>query len=151
MPDADLPGPVGTALAEQLELCREGGGTPHADKALQRADLNGDGTADFVLYVGWIECENAWSIYGDRAKAVRVFIAGDRGSASEAFADTVYDTRIETTDGAARLWLTVSGEACGRPPAPSFAEESFCERPLVWDAGAARLEYDSLDNVRMIE
>ncbi len=32
------------------------------------------------------------------------------------------------------LRLTVAGADCGKPSAPDFASENFCERPLAWNA-----------------
>jgi hypothetical protein len=62
----------------------------------------------------------------------------------------VFDATIETTDGKPSLWLTTSGAGCGKPPAATFAEESFCDRAVV-ATGAAAFEYAPVDTVRMIE
>src|SRR5262245_32674313 len=75
-PDADLPATVTDAVGALAAECTGAEGKPHTEKAVERADLNGDGRDDFVLHAGWIACENAWSIYGDREKFVAVY-AGD--------------------------------------------------------------------------
>ena len=148
---SDLPPAVNSALAELLEMCTEAEGTPRAENAVQRADLNADGAADFVLYAGWIVCENNWSLYGDREKSLRVFVDDGHGDATDAFSDMVFDASIETADGGPRLWLTVSGATCGKPPAPTFAEESFCDRALTWNASTARFDYAPVETARQIE
>jgi hypothetical protein len=132
-------------------MCIEVDGVPQAEDAVRRADLNADGAAELILYTGWIVCENAWSLYGDREKSIRVFVDDGHGDATDAFADMVFDATIETAGGGSRLWLTVSGAACGKPPAPTFAEEHFCDRALVWDAGAARFDYAPVETARQIE
>jgi len=151
-PADELPEAVATALAAVAEECTGVGGTPHTQNAVRRIDLNGDAVDDFVLYTGWIDCENAVSIYGDRQKALTVFAGDGAGAgAAIAFADAVYDAALESADDGMRLWLTTSGAGCGRPPAASFADESFCERAIVWNAARSQFEYAPVAGVRMIE
>ena len=150
-PTATLPPSVAAALAELTAMCSDAGGAPRVEKAVQRADLNADGAEDFVLYAGWLDCENAWSIYGDREKALTVFAGDGHGGAAQAFSDMVFDAKIEKEGKDAQLWLGTSAEGCGRPRAATFAEETFCDRPIAWQAGAARFEYAPLDTLRLIE
>jgi len=145
-----LPEPVAAALAELASMCSEVSGTPRTDNAVRRIDLNGDGHDDYILFAGWITCENAWSIYGDREKILDVFAGDGSNGAALAFAASVFDARTDTADGGQTLWLTISGEGCGRPPAATFAEESFCERAIVVQ-GPARFEFAPVNTVRMIE
>lgn len=142
---------VRIALGTLADDCRSSGGTPRTERAVQRADLNGDDHADYVLYAGWIDCEGAAGVYGDRTKPISVFRADARAGAQEVFADSVYGARIESTGAAPRLWLTVSATLCGRPPALTFAGESFCDRAIEWNAAAGRFDYAPLETVRMIE
>jgi hypothetical protein len=150
-PGATWPPSVATALAELMDQCTGADGTPNTENAVQRADLNADGTEDFVLYAGWIVCENAWSIYGDREKVLTVFAGDGDGGATQAFSDMVFDAKIERQGNDAQLWLGISAEGCGRPRAETFAEETFCDRPIEWRTGAARFDYAPLDSVRLIE
>jgi hypothetical protein len=143
--------PVATALASLADICRGVEGIPHTDGAVKRADLNGDAREDFVLYAGWIDCENAASVYGDREKELAVFASDARGDVAEAFSDLVYDAKIESAASASELWLTTTAESCGRPRAAVFAEESFCDRAIVWSAAAARFELAPVSTVRMLE
>lgn len=148
--DRTLPASVAAELAEWAGFCSEVGGTPHADNAVKRVDLNADGVDDFVLFAGWLVCENAWSIYGDRLKGIAVFAGHAPDTAALAFRDSVFDARVETVDDRGTLWLTTSSEMCGRPPAPTFAETAFCERAIV-PTGPDGFEYAPVDTVRMIE
>jgi hypothetical protein len=150
-PADELPATVAAAVTALAAECSGVGGTPHTADAVKRADLNGDAREDYVLFAGWIHCENAASVYGDRTKSLAVFPGGERGSVGQPFTDMVYDASIESAVGAAKLWLTVAGGGCGRPPAPDFASESFCDRPLAWSAQARRFDYAPVDTVRMIE
>lgn len=145
-----LPEPVAAALAELTRMCTEAGGTPRAEDAVRRVDLNGDGHDDYILFAGWINCENAWSIYGDREKILDVFAGNGSNGAALAFSNSVFDARIDTADGKQTLWLTTSGEGCGRPPAASFAEESFCERAIAAQ-GSGKFEFAPVNTVRMIQ
>lgn len=146
-----LPKAVQTALAQVAAVCREAEGKPTTKDAIQRADLNGDGHEDYVLDVGAVICDGAASIYGDREKGVLVFAGDGKGGAVEAFNGSSFGTRLEGAGGAAKLWLSVMGADCGRKPAASFAEESFCERPLQWSAKSRKFEFAPLSMVKMTQ
>jgi len=148
---ADLPATVVEAVALLAEICTASDGKPRADEAVKRVDLNGDAVDDFVLYAGWMVCEGAWSVYGDREKVLTVYTGDGRGAAPEVFAGSVYDAAIETTAAGAALWLSVSAEACGRPRAETFAEETFCDRAIVWNAATRRFDFAPLETIRLIE
>lgn len=146
-----LPATVAAAVKSVADVCTEFGGKPLTADAVERADLNGDGKEDFVLDVGSVHCEGAASIYGDREKGVLVYVGDGAGGAKEAFNGSTYGVRIEGAGPAAKLWLTVSGEQCGKKRAADFASESFCDRPLAWNAGKQSFDYAPVSTVRMIE
>jgi hypothetical protein len=150
-PAAKLPAPVAASLESIAGMCREVQGTPRVDQAVKRADLNGDGHQDFVLFTGWVHCEGAASLYGDREKAVTVWAADAAGGATEAFSGMVFGVQLEAGASAPELWLTTSGQGCGKPPAPDFAHENFCDRKIAWNAGAKRFEFAPVSTLRMIE
>lgn len=145
--DSALPAAVAKELKGVADMCSEAGGKPNTASAIKRADLNGDGKQDFVLDVGSVSCEGAASIFGDREKAVSVYVGDGAGGATPAFSDAVYGAKLDGT----KLWLTVSGESCGKKPAKDFASESFCERPLAWNAEAKKLEYAPVSTVKMVQ
>ncbi len=143
----ELPSSVQAAVKSVADQCREVGGTPKTDKALASADLNADGAPDFILDVGGAICDGAWSVYGDREKAVTVFLADGKGGAAQAFEDWTFGSKLE----GGKLWLTVAGEKCGKKPAANFASENFCERPLAWTAKTKKLDYAPVSAAKMIE
>ena len=145
------PEPVTAALHALAAVCTAAGGKPITTEALQLADLNSDGRKDFVLDSGALRCDGAPGIYGDREKDVSVFIANDKGDADLAFGDSAYGARIEGDGAATKLWLTVSGIECGKAPAPDFASETFCERPLTWNASANTLGLAPVETMRPIQ
>ena len=148
---AALPTIVTKALESVAAQCSEVGGKPSTANAVKRVDLNGDGKEDFVLDVGAVDCDGAASIYGDRGKSVVVYVGDGAGGAVEAFNEAVYGVKIEGTGPAAKLWLGVSGSQCGKPPAPDFAHENFCDRALVWNAATRKFDYAPVSTVRMIQ
>lgn len=148
-PASELPAAVAASLAEIAAECSGVGGTPDTQDAVRRVDLNADSREDYVLYTGWVMCENAASVYGDRAKRIVVFTGDGQGGAAESFADWTYDAQIEAEP--TTLWLVVAGGNCGRPPAPDFASEAFCQRAVAWDATAGGFDFAPVDTVRMIE
>ena len=148
---ADLPPTVVEAVATLAEVCTASEGKPRSDDAVRTVDLNGDAVDDFVVYAGWMVCEGAWSVYGDREKTITVYAGDGRGGAPEAFAGSVFDAAIETTERGAALWLGVMAEDCGRPHAETFAEETFCDRAIVWNATTRRFELAPLATIRLIE
>lgn len=149
-PSTGLPALVGVALDSWADECRAVNGTPHIDDAVKRADLNGDSREDYVLFVGWLACDNAPSVFGDREKTVMVFAGDDAGGARLAFDEQVYDARIEERGTARVLWLTTSAGECPRPPAKSFAEETFCDRAVMWNP-SGRFELSPVETARIIE
>ena len=116
-----LPAVVAKAVKEVAAVCNENGGKANMTNAVKRADLNGDGIEDYVLDVGSVNCDGAASVYGDREKGVLVYVGDGKGGATEAFNDMSYGVTLEGTGSAAKLWLAVSGQLCGKPPAKDFA------------------------------
>jgi len=145
------PAAVATALKEVAGICTEAGGNALTDDAVKRADLNGDGNEDYVLDVGSVNCDGAAGVYGDREKGVMVYVGDGKGGAKQALNDVVYGVKIEGTGPAAKLWLTVSGQQCGKKPAPDFASESFCDRAVVWNSKTQAFDYAPVSTVKMIE
>jgi hypothetical protein len=142
-----LPSHVKIDLDGVIAECTDAGGIARSADAVKRADLNRDGREDYVLDVGAIVCVGAASIYGDRAKAVRVYGGDGRGGARPVFEDRVFGVTLRDDV----LWLTVAGAQCGKPPAPDFASENFCERPLAWNASGEEMHYAPLSSVRMVQ
>lgn len=148
---AKLPPLVVASLKYLDDTCREVGGKPLNGNVVKRADLNADGKEDFIVDVGSANCDGAASIYGDREKGVAVYVGDGMGGATEAFSDSVYGATIEGAGAAAKLWLTVSAQQCGKKPAADFASENFCDRALVWNAQTKKFQYAPMSTVRMLQ
>jgi len=146
-----LPAVVAKAVKETATICTEAGGKPDASNAVKRADLNGDGIEDYVLDVGSVNCDGAASVYGVREKGVLVYVGDGKGGATEAFNDMSYGMTLEGAGPAAKLWLTVSGQSCGKPPAKDFASENFCDRAIVWNAKTRKFDYAAVSTVKMVQ
>jgi len=146
-----LPATVANDLKEIADECNSFGAKAMTDDAVRLADLNGDGRDDYVLFVGWIGCQGAASIYGDREKEVRVYASDGAGGASKAFAGIgAFDARIEGSGTTAKLWLTVTATSCGKKQTASFAERSWCERPIAWNAKTGKFDFAPVSSVRML-
>jgi hypothetical protein len=146
-----LPTVVAKAVREIAAVCNENDGKADMTNAVKHADLNGDGIEDYVLDVGSVNCVGAASVYGDRAKGVIVYVGDGKGGATEAFNDNSYGATLDGAGPAAKLWLTVSGRLCGKPPAQDFASENFCDRSLVWNAKTRKFDYAPVSTVKMVQ
>jgi hypothetical protein len=146
-----LPTAVAADLKSVADQCREVGGKPLTQDAVKRVDLNGDAKDDFVVDLGQVNCDGAAGVYGDREKGVTVYVGDGAAGASNAFSDFVYGAKLVGEGPAAKLWLTVAGEACGRKPAADFASENFCDRAIVWNAKTKKFDYAPLATARMIQ
>ena len=146
-----LPAVVAKAVKDTAAICIEVGGKPDTSNAVKRADLNGDGIEDYVIDVGSVNCDGAASVYGDREKGVAVYVGDGKGGATEAFSDMSYGMTLDGTGPAAKLWLSVSGQSCGKPPAKDFASENFCDRPIVWNAKTRKFDFGPVSTVQMVQ
>jgi hypothetical protein len=146
-----IPAAVTAALKDAVDMCREVGGKPNTKAAVKQADLNGDGKTDYVVDVGSIHCDGGGaSLYGDREKSVVVFVGDGKGGAVQAYSGFVFGAKIEGQGSAAKLWLTVTSNLCGKKPARDFASENFCDRALQWNAKTRKFDYAPLASIRMI-
>jgi hypothetical protein len=146
-----LPGTVLQDLKATAAECTDAGGVAQTANAVKRADLNADGKEDYILDVGSIQCDGAASIYGDRDKSITVYVGDGAGGARSAFKEWAYEAKLEGTGAATKLWLTVMGTNCGKKPAKDFASETFCDRPVVWNAKAQNFEFAPVSTVRLIQ
>lgn len=149
-PSSGLPAAVAVALEGLAEECRAAQGTPRVDDAVKHADLNGDAREDYVLFAGWLACDGAPGVFGDREKPLQVFVGEGSRAARFAFGQQAYDARLEYHGGKAVLWVTTVAGNCGRPPAASFAEEVFCDRAIAWTA-PGQFEFAPVDTVRIVQ
>ena len=88
---------------------------------------------------------------GDHEKGVSVYAGDGAGGAKNAFSDAVFGARLEGAGPSARLWLTVSGERCGKARAADFVSENFCERYVEWNRATQRFDYAAAGTARAIQ
>jgi hypothetical protein len=148
--DAAFPAPVAKALGELTKTCTDAGGKPSTKAAVRQTDLNGDGRTDFVLDVGSFQCQGAAAIFGDREKPVQVFLADDAGGAELAYSGLAYSVKLEGTGPQAKPWVLLTGEGCGKPKARWANEESYCDRPLVWNDETKKVELAPLSAAKPV-
>jgi hypothetical protein len=147
--DAILPWRVAEALGEFTDRCKKAGGIPFTTMAVKRADLNGDGNEDYVLDASAISCTGGARDFGPPDKPVKVFLGDGADGAEPAFSQSAYAVKVERGP-AARIWLTLSGEGCGKKKARFHDEENFCDRPLVWNTETKKVELAPLSQARTL-
>lgn len=148
--DSVLPSRVAEAVAEFTDRCKKAGGAPHALVAVKRADLNRDGHEDYVLDASAITCTGIAPEPGAPQKPVKVFLGDGADGAEPAFSQSAYAVKVESPGTAAKIWLTLSGEGCGKKKARFHDEENFCDRPLVWNQATKKVELAPLTEARTL-
>jgi hypothetical protein len=149
--DSVLPSRVAEALGEFTDRCRNAGGIPSTPVAVKRADLNGDGNEDYVLDASAISCSGgARDFDAPPDKPVLVFLGDGADGASPAFRQSAYAVKVEKQVAATRIWLTLSGEGCGKKKARFHDDESFCDRPLVWNEASKKVELAPVSEARTL-
>jgi hypothetical protein len=145
----NLPEPAASEVRSVAKTCTDLGGKPRMDELAARADLNADGRADIILDVNKVICDGAAAAYGNRERAVAVFVDDGRKFV-RAFSDEVFAAEVEAKGARRTLWLTVSGSACGGARAEAFAYEQFCQRAIRWNAKTRRFDYAPVSTARKI-
>jgi hypothetical protein len=134
-----IPAAVRAWVAELAGICTSSGGRPGRSPALIKyADLTGDGLQDFIVDAGSFNCEGAASAMsnGQSGADLSIFAAGPGNTATKAFSGSVYSNEIDTKGKVPRLYIEVSGVACGQRNAARlpFSQVTSCMRPLNWVA-----------------
>jgi hypothetical protein len=150
-----LPAAVQGSLQQVHKICLESGGTPGKSPDLIKVqDLNGDGLADYVIYLASYVCDGAASAVssGQSGDGVSIFVGQPAGTARLAFEDTVYNVTVTTAAGRSTVAVDVAGLACGQRNAAQvpFSQIRSCTRNLNWDAPTRKFVYAPLSQARMI-
>lgn len=143
----DAPAPVAAALVARLDACDEAGGEPFFDEdAVRRADLDGDGRDDWVIFDGWITCEGGIPRPG--LLPVAIHRAGGRRPGTVAWEGVAYDVLVEEFEGRPAVWLEQTGaESCGEA---AEHEAPSCWRAVPWNARRSRFAPAGVETVRPI-
>jgi hypothetical protein len=136
---AFLPLPVRQSLIAMAKTCTDAGGTPgKSSGVIQYADLNGDGTDDYVFDQAAFICEGATSATenGQAGAEIAIFVGGSGNGAVKVYSNNVYGNHIDRSHSPARLYIDVAAQLCGQRDATRlpFARWEFCSRPLNWNA-----------------
>jgi hypothetical protein len=113
-----------------------GKGTPTAvGQLMQRADLNGDGVAEWIVDAGRSPCPTKRPASSPGAQ-VTVFKQAEGGQVLPAFQYVAQSTSLERRPGGSHvLWLSLAGAGCGGED-----PKAQCQRPVVWLAKEARFD-----------
>ncbi len=124
---ADLPGPVATARAENAAACRAAGGSPSEKNGyLVERDLNGDGTPDYAMNLMALDCAGAAGYFcGSAGCPVTVWVS-QAGSHRVAWSSYAQDVQWQGNT----LIASLHGQFC-QPPKPGF---DGCEERVAFDA-----------------
>ena len=133
-----LPMEIRRAVNEVNALCKDSGGRPgRSSKLIKFVDLTGDGVTDYVMDLGYYDCQDAASAVsaGQSGNAVTIFVGGPNNTARKAFNAVSQGVEIETKGGAPRMLIAVMGPDCGQRNAASLpmSQVAVCMRPLRYD------------------
>lgn len=111
---SDLPDALVADISESADGCRSSGGTPAlTPEFITRADLNGDGTGDFVLDYAAFECANAWSYFcGSAGCPVVVWLSTPTGH-RVAWGSHAQAKAVDAATG--RVTVALHGAFCSPP------------------------------------
>jgi len=143
-----VPEEVATHMRHMEDQCRENDGKPLPHKFIEHANL-ADGLEFWIINHGAFECDGNASLYSGTAGAeVLVYLVLPNGHAKEVFARYVYGVAVERSRTSAKLWLAVSGSMCGQQGSPTHGDSISCDRSLIWNAKAQKLEFAPLSEAR---
>lgn len=134
-----LPSEIRKAIDAFDAACRESGGKPGpSPKLIRSTDLTGDGMADYIVDLGYYNCEGAASALGagQSGNGLTIYVGGPNDTARDAYHVVTQGIELDTADGRPRLWVAVMGGECGQQNAAALpmSEVDVCLRPLHWNA-----------------
>ena len=143
-----VPEEVAAHMREMTDACRAVDGKPLTHKFVEHGSL-ADGLGFWVINHGAFECDGDASLYsGTGGSEVLVYLVLPNGHGKQVFGRYVYGMAMERTGTSAKLWLGVSGAMCGQEGSPTHGDSISCDRPLVWDAKAQKLDFAPLSQTR---
>ena len=145
--DGDLPSAIVDFTRENVDTCRDVGGTPRLSGLdfpgvgmttdgrppyITEIDLNGDGLPDYVTDLVGLECENAWSFFcGSAGCPVTVWLSGPSGLSPD-WGGHAQAWELRGTD----VVLFLHGQMCSPPRTGADG----CEMVLSFDGGGGSAE-----------
>lgn len=134
-----LPPEIRKAIDDVDTACRESSGKPGPSPNLIRStDLTDDGVTDYILDLGYYNCEGAASALsaGQSGNGMTIYVGGPNHTARKAYDVLTQGIELDTVDGKPRLSVAVMGGECGQKNAATLAmsDVDVCLRPLHWNA-----------------
>jgi hypothetical protein len=121
-----LPPSVQTAIQESRETCAPERATL-AKGFIQRRDVNGDSTEDYVLDYGAFSCGGNSSFFCGSAGCLTQVFASKAGSYTKVLDENVQSIRFRRINGRAAMQVGLHGSGCGR------AGAAPCSVTLYWN------------------
>jgi hypothetical protein len=150
-----LPMEIRKAVNEVNALCKDSGGNPgRSSKLIRFIDLNGDGFTDFLMDLGYYQCDGAASAVGagQSGAAVTIFLGGPGNTARKAYDAVTQEVEIDTQGAAPRVFIAVMGAECGQKNAANLpmSQVAVCSRPLKYNAVTQTFELGPLSERRAV-
>jgi hypothetical protein len=150
-----LPAAVQKAIGAMTSMCKESGGRPgKSPDLLTIAELTGDERPDYVIDQSAFVCDGAPSLFGGSGGSqVAVFVGTADGQAAPAFAGGAFGVQVDRAVKPARVSLIVGGPMCGQKITANTPRSDYksCWRPLVWNAGARKMDFAPLSQARPVQ
>jgi hypothetical protein len=144
-----LPEEVVKHIHDMADACMQVSEKPLSDPTIEHGNLAA-GLEFWAINEGTFQCEGAASLFsGSHGSQVVVYLSAPSGHAKQAFAHGAYAMTIDHAGTSSKIWLGVGGQLCGQGGNPTRAEAISCDRPLIWDADAQKLDFAPLSEIRI--
>lgn len=127
-------------LRDMAAQCREVTDKPgKAGTAVRRADINGDGQPDFLVFQGEYNCEDAVSLLAPGASygvATKLYLGQANGGVAKVWEDATWGPQAVRVGTATAYIFDLAGSVCGdrRGMRVSVSDRLSCTRQLRPDA-----------------
>jgi hypothetical protein len=147
-PALELPAAVAAYARRVADDCTQVGGRPLAGPKIEHGQFS-EGPEFWTVDDATLACEGAWSLYSNpHGWDIAIFFASPDEQVRKFTVRAGFGLKIERDDNSAKVWASLSGMNCGQKPARSTAEEIGCERALVWDAKARKINFAPMSQAR---
>jgi hypothetical protein len=157
-----LPEVVAAHIADMDKSCKEDGGTPAPSMAFEGGQspvrpaelvehgvLVGGLTEFWAFDEGRYRCDGAASIFsGSGGAQVYVFVRLNDGRVKQVFMHGADGMSLKRVGSSSELLLRVGGGLCRQAGNLTHAYTIGCERPLIWDKTAQKMDFAPLREPR---
>jgi hypothetical protein len=163
---APLPKDVAAHVGEMDKSCEEEGGTPQPSgtwepfeghfkfqprRLVEHVVLAGSSAEVWAIDEGRYRCggDGPASLFsGSGGSQVYVFVRMKDGAVKQAFRHGAYGASLKRIGSSSQLSLVVGGVLCGQVGDPTHADSINCERPLIWDNAAQKMDFAPLSQAK---